>query len=70
MIAGGEMCGDELSPLEHAEEWERIAETLVPATPFLRESCRKVAWQFRLEHETGIRHCGCCLVPCDKCRRR
>jgi len=67
MIAGGEPCSDDRSLLQHADEWDHVAETLTPATKFLRQTCRKVAMQFRLEHETGEKHCMCCLKPVNEC---
>ena len=67
MIAGGELdSDDDKSLLQHADEWDAYADTAVPEG--LKQSCRRVAKQFRLEHETGVKHCMCCLKPKGNCR--
>lgn len=61
---------DEKSLLDHAAEWDEIAKTIYPATDALRNTCKKTAESFRMEHRDGIPRCSCCLLPYDQCARR
>lgn len=73
-----------LTPLQHAREWQKMADDeesrdaqarergdiFAYRTPAEIRTLRNVAEVYRRLHRTGERHCGCHLVTLDKCPKR
>lgn len=49
--------------LQSAAEWEALADRKYAGTEYFRETCRRTAHALRIEAETGIAYCSCCLKP-------